>query len=52
MANLTPMMWYLKKQATLETAIYGAEFLAARTCMEQNVDLRIILIFWSASLQN
>ena len=40
MANLTPMMWYSKKQATSETATYGAEFLAARTCMEQIVDLR------------
>ena len=40
MANLTPMMWYSKKQATAETATYGAEFLAARTCIEQIVDLR------------
>ena len=40
MANLTPMMWYSKKQATAETATYGAEFLAARTCVEQKVDLR------------
>ena len=40
MANNTPIMWYSKKQATSETATYGAEFLAARTCMEQVVDLR------------
>ena len=40
MENLTPMMWYSKKQATSETATYGAEFLAARTCVEQVVDLR------------
>ena len=40
MANLTPMMWYSKKQATSETATYGAEFLAARTCIEQVIDLR------------
>ena len=40
MANLTPMMWYSKKQATAETATYGAECLAARTCIEQIVDLR------------
>ncbi len=39
MANLTPIMWYSKKQATSETATYGAEFLATRTCMEQIVDL-------------
>ena len=40
MANLTPMMWYSKKQATSETATYRAEFLAARTCMEQIMDLQ------------
>ena len=40
MANCTPIMWYSKKQATSETATYGAEFLAARTCLEQVIDLR------------
>ena len=40
MANLTPMMWFSKKQATSETATYGSEFLAARTYIEQIVDLR------------
>ena len=40
LANLTPMMWYSKKQATSETATYGSEFLAARTCVEQIIDLR------------
>ena len=33
-------MWYSKKQNTVETATYGAEFSAARTCLEQLVDLR------------
>ena len=37
--NLTPLQWYSKKQATVETATYGAEFLAARTCIEQIVDI-------------
>ena len=40
MANMTPMMWYSKKAATTETAIYGAEFIEARICMERIVDLR------------
>lgn len=40
MANLTPIQWYCKKQATSETTTYCAEFLAARTCVEQVVDLR------------
>lgn len=40
LANKTPIMWYSKKQATSETATYGAEFVAGRTCIEQTVDLR------------
>ena len=39
-ANQTPMMWYSKKQATAETATFGAEFVAARTCIEQMMDLQ------------
>ena len=31
--------WYIKKQATVETATYGSEYVAARTCVEQIVDL-------------
>ena len=34
------MMWYSNKQATAETATYGAEFNTLRTCIEQIVDLR------------
>ena len=41
--NQTPIDWYSKKQATVETATYGSEFVAARTCVEQAVDLRLTL---------
>ena len=34
------MDWFSKKQATVETAPYGSEFIAARTCVEQIIDLR------------
>jgi len=40
MVNATPVEWYSKKQATVETATYGSEFVAARTCVEQIIDLR------------
>ena len=40
MVNGTPIDWYSKKQATVETATYGSEFVAARTCVEQIIDLR------------
>jgi hypothetical protein len=34
-----PLDWYSKKQATVETATYGSEFVAARICVEQFIDL-------------
>ena len=33
--NTTPVDWYSKKQATVETATYGSEFVAAKTATEQ-----------------
>ena len=36
--NTTPIDWYLKRQATVETATYGSEFLDARTATEQITD--------------
>ena len=41
--NGTPIDAYSKKQATVETATYGSEFVAARTCVEQIIDLRTTL---------
>ena len=41
--NQTPIDWYSKKQATVETATYGSEMVAARTCVEQIIDLRLTL---------
>ncbi len=43
LVNQTPIDWYSKKQATVETATYGSEFVAARTCVEQVMDLRLTL---------
>jgi hypothetical protein len=37
LVNKTPSDWYSKKQATVET--YGSEFVAARTCVDQIIDL-------------
>eukprot|EP00934_Nitzschia_sp_Nitz4_P007134 Nitzschia sp. Nitz4//scaffold846_size1981//130//1963//NITZ4_009307-RA/size1981-snap-gene-0.4-mRNA-1//1//CDS//3329559005//7124//frame0 len=41
--NQTPIEWYSKKQSTVETATYGSEFVAARTGVEQIMDLRFTL---------
>ena len=38
--NQTPIDWFSKKQSTVETATYGSEFVAARTCVEQCMELR------------
>jgi Reverse transcriptase (RNA-dependent DNA polymerase) len=43
--NKTPIDWYSKKQATVETATYGSEFVAARTCVEQIIDIRTTLYY-------
>ena len=51
--NQTPTDWYSKKQATVETATYGSEFVAAKTATEQIVDLRYTLTYLgSPSSQN
>jgi hypothetical protein len=41
--NKMPIDWYSKKQATIKTATYGSEFISARTCIDQIVDLRLTL---------
>ncbi|KAL7570520.1 hypothetical protein ACA910_004296 [Epithemia clementina (nom. ined.)] len=41
--NMTPIDWYSKCQATVETATYGSEFVAAKTATEQAMDLRGML---------
>jgi hypothetical protein len=41
--NQCPIDWFSKKQATVETATYGSEYVAARTCVEQIMDLRTTL---------
>ena len=41
--NTTPIDWYLKRQATVETVTYGSEFVATITATEQIMDLRSTL---------
>ena len=50
-ANATPIDWYSKKQATVETATYGSEFLAARTCVEQIIDLHNTFCYLGVSIK-
>ena len=41
--NKTPIDWFSKLQSTVETATFGSEYVAARTCTEQVIDLRLTL---------
>jgi hypothetical protein len=41
--NGTPIDWFCKRQATVEAATYGSEFVAARTAVDQIIDLRLTL---------
>jgi histone deacetylase 1/2 len=49
--NQTPVDWYSKKQATVETATYGSEFMAARTATEQIIANRIALRYLGVPIQ-
>jgi hypothetical protein len=39
LANKSPIDWFSKKQAAVETATYGSEFAAAHICVEQIINL-------------
>jgi hypothetical protein len=49
--NQTLMDWYLKKQATVEIATFGSEFIAARTTIDQIIDLRTTLCYLGIPIQ-
>ena len=48
--NKTPVDWYSKKQATVETATYGSEFVAAKTVTEQIMDIRQAMRYLGAPI--
>ena len=48
--NVTPIDWYSKKMATVETATYGAGFVATKTCVEQIIDLQNTLHYLGLSI--
>jgi hypothetical protein len=49
--NQTPMDLYSKKQATVETATFGSEFITVRTTIDQIVDLRMTLCYLGIPIQ-
>ena len=51
MINGTPIEALIKKQSTVETATYGSEFVAARTCVEQIMELQLTLTYLGVPIQ-
>jgi hypothetical protein len=49
--NQTPIDWFTKKQATVETATYGSEFTAAKTAIQQIAALRQALHYLGVPLR-
>ena len=48
--NKCPIDWFSKRQTTVETATYGSEFVAARICVDQIIDLRNTLRYLGVPL--
>ena len=48
--NGTPIDWYCKRQATVETATYGSEFVVARIATKQIIDLRTTLRYLGVAI--
>ena len=50
--NQTPIDAYTKRQSTVETATYGSEFGAARTAVDQIIDIRTTLRYLGVPIRN
>jgi Reverse transcriptase (RNA-dependent DNA polymerase) len=50
--NKTPIDWYSKLQTTVETATYGSEFIAAKTCTDQIIELRNTLRYLGVPIKS
>jgi Reverse transcriptase (RNA-dependent DNA polymerase) len=49
-ANQTPIDWFSKKQATVETATYGSEFVAAKMAVQQVMGLRVFFRYLGVNI--
>ena len=50
--NTTTTDWFLKRQATVETATYGSELVTAKTATEKVIDLRNTLRYLGVPIMN
>jgi hypothetical protein len=52
MINKTPLDWYSKRQATVESATYGSEVVAAHVCVESIIDLQNTLLYLGFTIRS
>ena len=52
LVNETPSHLYTKRQATVETATFGSEFVAARIATDQIIDLRYTLMYLGVPIRS
>jgi hypothetical protein len=50
--NGTPLDWYHKEQATVETVTYGSQFVDSKTCVERDINLRTLLRYLGVPIYN
>ena len=52
LVNATPSHWHTKRQATVETATFGSEFVAVRIATDQIIDLRYSLMYLGVPIRS
>ena len=52
LVNATPSHWHTKRQAAVETATFGSEFVAARIATDQIIDLRYTLMYLGVPIRS
>jgi len=52
MFNKTPIDWFSKLQSTVESATFGSEYVAAKTCTEQIIALRLTLRYLGVPIKS
>ena len=51
LVNGTPSHWHTKRQATVETATFGSDFVATRIATDQIIDLRYTLMYLGVTVR-
>ena len=52
LVNATPSHWHTKRQATVETATFGSEFVAARIATDKIIDPRYTLMYLGVPIRS